>query len=430
MKYKSLPFFVLLIHLYWVGVDAQTADQRWAIQALTGVSHYNGDRGNSIFDLDPYQQFVGMSITRHLNRSFDAELRLQYGRHGVWFDHGQNNFLSDQFRANLGLHYAFIGDHVFTPYLTAGLGLAHYTPVDDRATKSTDFILPLGLGLDINVSSRFSIVISSEYGFNYGDAYDQIISEVDKKNDHWLHTSVGLKFNFGKLSDIDQDGIPDKHDACPDEAGLASLMGCPDSDGDGTPDREDLCPHEPGPPNLGGCPDMDGDGVVDNEDRCPEVAGPSELEGCPDSDGDGVADIDDRCPDLKGIKTLDGCPEVKTIHQKTLDEALYGIFFDYDKAIIKAESYEVLNKIVAIMRENKYYTLRIEGHTDNAGSEAYNLKLSQDRADAVKSYLMQHNIPSERIAAIGFGQGRPISSNDTEEGRAKNRRVEFILSYN
>lgn len=114
--------------------------------------------------------------------------------------------------------------------------------------------------------------------------------------------------------DSDGDGVPDRLDRCPREAGPASNGGCPilDSDGDGVPDPEDKCPTVPGPKENAGCPwpDSDGDGVPDKDDRCPKIPGPKANFGCPvsDSDGDGVPDSEDKCPYVKGPKENAGCP--------------------------------------------------------------------------------------------------------------------------
>ncbi|MDR1169683.1 MAG: SUMF1/EgtB/PvdO family nonheme iron enzyme [Prevotellaceae bacterium] len=111
-------------------------------------------------------------------------------------------------------------------------------------------------------------------------------------------------------SDTDGDGIPDKDDRCPDLAGPKELQGCPDKDGDGIPDRDDRCPDQPGSAVTRGCPDTDGDSIPDKDDRCPDLAGPKELQGCPDRDGDNIPDKDDKCPDQADPISLIGCPDI------------------------------------------------------------------------------------------------------------------------
>lgn len=125
-----------------------------------------------------------------------------------------------------------------------------------------------------------------------------------------IHTRAGINLTFGcKSDDRDKDGIPDKEDECPKDAGTVQFKGCPDTDGDGIKDSEDKCPTEKGPKESNGCPDRDGDGIVDNDDECPDAPGTEELKGCPDSDEDGIADENDECPTVAGVAAFNGCPD-------------------------------------------------------------------------------------------------------------------------
>ncbi len=206
-----------------------------------------------------------------------------------------------------------------------------------------------------------------------------------------------------------------------------------DRDGDGVPDDEDRCPDVPGLKVLHGCPDgdRDGDGVPDSEDRCPDVKGPKELEGCPDSDGDGIPDIDDKCPHEPGPVQNDGCPlgEAPIVEVETERLSLKDMInFDTGKSTIRAESKRILDEIAAVLKAHgELKRIRVEGHTDNVGGQAYNLDLSERRARAVVEALTGRGIARERLAAAGFGFARPIASNATAFGRAKNRRVEFTI---
>jgi outer membrane protein OmpA-like peptidoglycan-associated protein len=262
--------------------------------------------------------------------------------------------------------------------------------------------------------------------------------------------------------DSDGDGIADKDDMCPNLVGVANNNGCPvaeadpDSDGDGFADKTDPCPNKAGA--LGGCPDSDGDNVADNLDKCPSVFGPASnngcpvptadpdsdgdgfadktdpcpnkagaFGGCPDSDGDNVADNLDKCPTTAGPSTNFGCPEVKKESKERLVSAAQAVQFETAKAILKDESYSILDEILAIMRENPAYTLSISGYTDDIGNEEGNLSLSQNRAKACYDYLQFRGIKSDRLRYAGFGESRPIADNKTAEGRELNRRVEFEL---
>ncbi len=141
-----------------------------------------------------------------------------------------------------------------------------------------------------------------------------------------------------------------------------------------------------------------------------------------DSDGDGVVDRLDACPDTPHGKKVDarGCPEILL--------TLTGVNFDFDKSTIKPDAAQILNQAVDELNKAKAVDVRIEGHTDSIGSEAYNLKLSQRRADAVELYLVDHGIPAARLSTEGKGESQPVASNDTAEGRYQNRRVEFHVA--
>ncbi|XSE97745.1 OmpA family protein [Pseudomyxococcus flavus] len=241
-------------------------------------------------------------------------------------------------------------------------------------------------------------------------------------------------------SDSDGDGVVDREDACPNEAGTAENKGCPDtdSDGDGVVDREDACPNEAGTAENKGCPDTDsdGDGVVDREDACPNEAGTAENKGCPDtdSDGDGVVDREDACPNEAGVAAHRGCPEPAPAPQAPTTEAPtrlpteHHVQFPVGQSTLSDSERRSLDAIADYLKARPGVSLRIEGHTDNTGPEQLNRTLSQERADAVRQYLIQQGIESSRLVAKGYGPDRPIASNDTLEGRSANRRVEFITS--
>ncbi len=237
---------------------------------------------------------------------------------------------------------------------------------------------------------------------------------------------AGLE-QFNGCPDTDGDGVQDSKDSCPDVAGLAALNGCPDTDGDGFTDKEDLCPKVAGLEQFNGCPDTDGDGVMDSKDKCPNEVGPIENQGCPvvDSDGDGVADKDDKCPNVAGVAANYGCPLVTEEIQKQITDLARAIYFNTNKFTFTNETQIRMDKIDQILNDFHATKFIVEGHTDSQGTEAYNKKLSQERADAVKANLIEAGFPASMIEAIGYGEERPIGDNKTKKGRQENRRVEI-----
>lgn len=234
---------------------------------------------------------------------------------------------------------------------------------------------------------------------------------------------------FKGCPDTDKDGIEDKLDACPKNAGPAEFNGCPDTDGDGVLDKDDECPAVKGLKEFKGCPDTDGDGVEDRKDKCPKEAGAVAGEGCPDTDGDGVYDNTDKCKTVAGTVANKGCPEIKKEVAEKIALAAKGINFETGKDVIKAESYDDLDALVKILNEYPEANVAIEGHTDNVGDKTKNLDLSQKRANAVMAYLINKGVAASRLTATGYGDTQPIADNATKPGKAKNRRVDFKLTY-
>jgi outer membrane protein OmpA-like peptidoglycan-associated protein len=223
--------------------------------------------------------------------------------------------------------------------------------------------------------------------------------------------------------DDDDDGVPDKVDAC------LELRGVPSAD-----------------PLLHGCPDVadrDGDAIPDENDACPTQAGEATFvrrtHGCPkpvDSDGDGVPDRTDACPREPGVPPPDGngCPAPPPPPPDTarLEGARIVIAervqFETGTAALLAESDAILSAVARVLRDNPQVArVEVQGHTDGTGPEALNVNLGQQRAEAVVKWLVDHGIAAPRLVARGYGATRPIADNATEGGRTRNRRVDFVV---
>ncbi len=231
------------------------------------------------------------------------------------------------------------------------------------------------------------------------------------------------------IPDGDGDGIADKRDACPKKPGVAPY-GCPDGDGDGdgVTDVRDACPDKPGVV-WDGCPapDMDGDGFADGWDGCEETPGVAPS-GCPvgDADGDGVLDIDDNCPFEFGEET-DGCSGGGSDCQGSCDPfdgALKGVRFKRATELASTARENIDDAAEAM---NRHHSMRIElsGHADDREKDAE--ALSMRRAQAVFKHLVKRGVDRKRVRFRGAGMSEPIGDNETDEGRAKNRRVDITI---
>jgi OmpA-OmpF porin, OOP family len=297
---------------------------------------------------------------------------------------------------------------------------------------------------------------------------------------------LGIVFE-PNIGDRDGDGIKDDVDKCPDDPedfdDFEDLDGCPepDNDRDGILDEDDKCPNEPedkdGQEDEDGCPeaddlDRDGDGIKDDVDQCPDDPedkdGFEDKDGCPDPDNDqdGILDVDDLCPndpeDKDDFEDKDGCPDPDNDKDRILDKAdacpnepetyngkddedgcpdkgrvvvtsgsieiLDKIYFETNKAIIKPESYPILDAIAATLQGNPdILVVEVGGHADERNTDEYNQRLTQDRSEAVKKYLIDKGVDGGRLKAVGYGESRPIDPRHNEEAWSKNRRVEFII---
>ena len=276
--------------------------------------------------------------------------------------------------------------------------------------------------------------ICKETPEKYWDFVDSVGCPVDTDKDGVLDGDdkcrlvAGLAIYDG-CPDTDGDSIQDSQDDCPNQAGLAQFNGCPDRDNDNVADKNDVCPDVPGLPVFKGCPDTDEDGIPDNKDKCPSKAGSAEGEGCPDTDSDGVFDHLDRCPEKPGLAELKGCPEIKKEVQDKIALAAKGINFETGKDVIISSSFGNLDKLAETLNEYPEAKVDVQGHTDDRGDHDKNVSLSENRAASVQAYLTSHGIAAERMTSHGFGPDKPIASNKSASGRAKNRRVDFVLTY-
>ncbi len=344
---------------------------------------------------------IGLSYFKGLQKHIDLATTLA----GTWskipnLSGGDNKFLlegdaSAQFKMMTEKYYVI-------PYLSAGVGASKYGGYYGA-------FVPLGIGFRFNLFPEADIFLNSQYR----------IPVVNGTNDYHFFYNFGVAGNIGRkktapvktveipqIKDTDGDGIPDDKDKCPTVAGVAKYDGCP-------------------------IPDTDGDGINDELDKCPTVPGVARYQGCPvpDTDGDGINDEEDKCPTVPGVKENQGCPVISEEVKKKIDFAAKNIYFASGSYKLLSKSFKGLNEVVQIMKDNADTKLAIDGYTDNTGKADKNQILSENRANAVKQYLVSKGIVDQRFNSAGHGQGNPVATNKTATGRAKNRRVELKLGY-
>ncbi len=358
-------------------------------------------------------------------------------------------------------------DNRVVPFFLAGLGLGR-SKVDRGAPEALGRGAPsLGMGTLFNVrnnprmyarlevrdimfrerdSYEFSHHMAAQVALHYVWGGRNKDIDVDGVRD-WLdkcpETQVGATVDAtGCPSDADKDGVWDGIDKCADTPLGAKVdkKGCPiDTDGDGVPDGIDTCADTPKGATVDakGCTsDGDEDGVLDGLDKCPNTPKGAKIDesGCPiDTDGDGVPDGIDTCADTpKGAQVDDkGCEtKAATLEQEMLDTGrirLVGVNFETAKATLLPDGLPNLDAAGEVLAKWTDLNVEVGGHTDDQGRPGANVKLSQARAEAVRTYLLGKYpaIKPEQLVAKGYGSSRPVTTVSSDAARAINRRVEF-----
>jgi len=266
------------------------------------------------------------------------------------------------------------------PFLVAGVGLHALRGGAPQMANDTDRAYHWGAGVRFAVTPKIDVRLDIRHLIVPDRTVDGATSDVE--------FSAGLTYRFGGKHaasrasvaapsfDRDRDGLRDDTDRCPADA----------------EDRDDF-------EDLDGCPDLDNDrdGLVDTADRCPFIA-----------------------ESTNGWQDDDGCPD------QVITE-LTGIGFEHDSARIDQASAALLERAFQILRDNPTLNVEISGHTSAEGNPQFNLDLSLRRARSVKDHLVKRGIVDARILAVGRGADVPVADNGTDEGRRKNRRIEFRI---
>ncbi|MEE1884143.1 OmpA family protein [Pedobacter flavus] len=318
-----------------------------------------------------------------------------------------NMFNIDMFKKENALQlYTSIGAGV-VGYEVNTVGRAGTANTNIKTDKLT---IPVGLGAKFKISDAVNFDLG--WTVNFVDA-DDLDGYYRGANDKFNYAYAGLEFNLGKGKQLAfhnpvaltyDEAVKAKADAASANALVSTLKtDLENSKSENSKLRSDLN-------SL--MADADGDGVSDKFDKCPGTPSGTPV------DGSG-------CP-IKLTNQITEKVIITDADRKIVDQAIKNLEFDFAKSTIRSKSYASLNQVAKLLID-KNFSLKLAGHTDNVGSDAANLKLSKDRAEAVKSYLVSQGANPSRIEATGYGKNQPIASNNTASGRQKNRRVEFTL---
>lgn len=358
------------------------AGQREGAFSLSPMVGYHGFEG----DQNTEDSIVGgFSLGYNVSKRWSAELELRYTPTETDLS-GSSDEDIDIWSFGMNALYHFNPDGPFVPYVSAGFGGMYFDV--DGYDDDTDYMMNWGVGAKYFLGENTALRMDLRHVIDFHSDRDWDHNGSDNIDNNLIATA-GLYWQFGGITppppaplDSDRDGIPDIRDKCPDTplGVMVDAVGCPPVEK--TP-----------PPRKAIDGDDDGDGVLNSRDKCPGT-------------------------EIGMIVDEDGCPIKFTMQ----------IEFDFDKSEVRPEYHEGLREAAEFI--NKYPETRflIAGHTDSKGSDAYNEELSKRRAATVKKYLVEEfGIAAHLMTPRGYGESQPVDTNDTEEGRQKNRRVEVIL---
>jgi len=416
--------------------SAETYDDRWYI--APSLSYIIPDSDRDAEDGFGFNFGIGKSVAKYWN------IELNGIHDSMDADTGGNDF--SQTGAFVDGLFIMNRAAKFSPYGVLGAGALN-TEVNNDSEINPAAHAGIGFMYELN---KHGAGIRSDV--RYRMDFDDRIADNDNFGD--IVVNLGLYIPLGEkhkkavaaatlipaviksepkvvISDLDNDGIPDAKDKCSNTPSNVKIdaFGCElDQDGDKVADSKDQCDNTPANVNVNalGCPvDSDKDGVADYLDQCKDNLPGAVVNamGCePDSDGDGIADARDACPNSITTKNtgLDGCSLNEIV--KTQKYA-----FEVGSAELKESATMVLTGLAERLNAHPNEQIEIVGHTDNVGPKWFNNKLSVERAAAIKQFLVEQGVNETRLMTKGIGSNNPVADNDTDQGRAKNRRVEMFV---
>ncbi len=381
------------------------ADRYWSVSGLVGFGQFSDHLFFPATDSLADAPLVGLRVGHVMSDRWGYEFA------GAWSPTKEAAGAEEDvtyLNGSVSAWYSPISTPLGMPYAAGGLGATRRSASSaDEALNYGTFEQALGWMAPINDRTMFRLearnVLNIQHT-HWGEA-----NKADQQ--YW----AGLTFGFGgKPVDTDGDGVVDKKDKCPGTPAGATVdaTGCPtDSDKDGVYDGLDQCPNSPTGAKVDakGCPtDSDADGVFDGLDKCPNTAAGAKVD-------------------------ADGCPIVVTERETELLDTgmirLQGVNFETGKADLLPESFGILDDVGAILRKWPQLQVEVGGHTDSRGAAAANQSLSEARANAVRTYLLEKfpDIQGSQLTAKGYGESKPVAPNKGAANLAKNRRVEFVV---
>ncbi|NQT24399.1 OmpA family protein [candidate division KSB1 bacterium] len=459
----SLLFLVVV-------VQAQPAAGRGHVGLALSAVKMVGDESDASM-ISPWAQLsLGYAITDKIDlevtggfgwdRAFDTEesFPIKYFKRRPG-----SPYRTFQYPIMAHVRYHLRDQEMVSPYLTLGAGMLIWDLRDVSGVDKwfwgsrfgetvhdtqTNPLISLGAGLEWCITQQFGVDFSLRYQYLINQDVDMTgYGDVNTGN---IEFRIAAKWFFGGSTDSDADGVLNRYDGCPkdpeDMDGFEDEDGCPDpdNDGDGIPDMHDKAPNAAedvdGFEDADGVPDLDNDndGIPDDRDAAPNIA--EDIDGFededgkpdPDNDQDGIPDEKDDCPNepetVNGFEDDDGCPdeEMEVIISKEAGTVIQGVTFNTGSSELSLNAQSVLDGVFRTMEANPAMKMEVGGYSDSTGPLALNMRLSQARADAVKAYLVRQGINPTRIESKGYGPASPVATNSTAEGRAQNRRIEFI----
>ncbi len=389
---KRILTILLLLFLVANTALAQSLDNKWAIGFHGGKNEYSGDLGNAMFDWNKaFYGFLGVSLNRYLSPSFDLRLEGTRGHYGYRKD-WQQDFRGMKTDASLFLAYKLNNgyilpeDHWFAPAIIGGPGLAFYSPVDDEDHRidddGIDILLSYGLSLKFRLTPFMAFQLQTTSNFKNSDHRDLV---ENNKNDHFLQHSAGFVFTLGRRAvEVDVIEVVDPEaERARQEAEEARRQA-----------EEEL--------RLAEQRRLEEERRAEEARREAEEAERRRRE------------EERRRAELTREQAI-----------AALSPNIAFVRFDVDRYNIRPEFHNILETVYLVLHENPSMELEIHGHTDFTGRAAYNMELSERRAEQVKRFLVNRGIDANRLRIKPFGEEQPRATNETEEGRAINRRVEF-----